>query len=70
MHCLMKVQHLLTQQTLKNVENDRQLGPPLVLKEGNTRQLTECNVKLTQYTGIYCMKKRASNLCMPPNHDR
>ena len=40
MHCLMKVQHLLTQQTLKNLENDGQLAPTLVLSEGNSRQLT------------------------------
>ena len=26
----MKVQHLLIQQTLKNIEHDRQLAPPLV----------------------------------------
>ena len=39
MHCLMKVQHLLTQQTLKNVEHDRQLAPPLVLNEGNAAEL-------------------------------
>ena len=58
MHCLMKVQHLLTQQTLKNVEHDRQLAPPLVLNEGNAGELTSCNVELTQYSRIYCMKKR------------
>ena len=40
MDCLMKVKHLLTQQTLKNVEKDLQLAPPLVLNEGNARQLT------------------------------
>ena len=39
MHCLMKVQHLLIQQTLKNVEHDRQLAPPLVFNEGNAREL-------------------------------
>ena len=35
----MKVQHLLIQQTLKNVEHDRQLAPPLVFNEGNAREL-------------------------------
>ena len=40
MHCLMKVQHRLIQQTLKNVEHDRQLAPPLVLNEGNAVEQT------------------------------
>ena len=69
MHCLMKVQHLLTQQTLKNVEHDRQLAPPLVLNEGNAAEL-KVQCKVNSILPYILNEKTASNVCTPSNYDR